>query len=165
LLAWQTSLVTIEREDPATPDVVALLEQHLAVTKDTAPPESCHALDAEELRAPHITFLAARDSDGTLLGMGALADLGSAHGEIKSMHTAAGTRGRGIATAVLTRLVEVARESGHTRVSLETGTQDFFAPAHRLYERHGFTECGPFGSYVPDPHSRFYTVSLSGEPS
>ncbi len=150
----------IERENPATPDVVALLEQHLAVTKDTAPPDSCHALDAEALGEPHITFLAARDDDETLLGMGALADLGNAHGEIKSMHTASGARGRGIAAAVLTRLVEIARESGHTRVSLETGTQDFFEPAHRLYERHGFTECGPFDTYVADPHSRFYTLAL-----
>jgi len=156
--------VRIEREDPARPDVVALLEQHLAVTKDTAPPESCHALHADELRAPHITFLAARDNDGTLVGMGALADLGDGHGEIKSMHTALAARGRGVAAAMLTRLVEVARESGYTRVSLETGTQDFFEPAHRLYERHGFTECGPFDTYVADPHSRFYTLNLSGEP-
>jgi len=75
-----------------------------------------------------------------------------------------GARGRGIAAAVLTRLVEIAREAGYTRVSLETGTQDFFEPAHRLYERHGFTECGPFDTYVADPHSRFYTRNLSGEP-
>jgi len=156
--------VRIEREDPAKPDIVALLEQHLAVTKDMAPPESCHALDADELRAPHITFLAARDNDGTLLGMGALADLSHAHGEIKSMHTASVARGRGVAAAMLTRLVEIAREASYARVSLETGTQDFFESAHRLYERHGFTECGPFDTYVADPHSRFYTLDLSGEP-
>jgi putative acetyltransferase len=157
--------VRIEREDPATPDVVALLEAHLAVTKDTAPPESCHALDVDELRAPHITFLAARDDDGLLLGMGALADLGEGQGEIKSMHTASAARGRGVAAAMLTRIVEIARESGYTRVSLETGNQDFFAPAHRLYERHGLAECGPFDTYVADPNSRFYTLDLSGEAS
>ncbi|PKQ17224.1 MAG: GNAT family N-acetyltransferase [Actinobacteria bacterium HGW-Actinobacteria-8] len=153
----------ISIEDPATPDIASLLEQHLAVTKETAPPESCHALDATELRAPHITFLATRDNDGMLLGMGALADLGDGHGEIKSMHTASGARGRGVAAAVLTRLIEIARESGHTRLSLETGTQDFFDPAHRLYERHGFTECEPFDSYVADPHSRFYALVLESQ--
>lgn len=155
----------ISAEDPSTPDVVALLEQHLAVTKDTAPPESCHALDAHELREPHITFLAARDDAGTLLGMGALADLGSRHGEIKSMHTASVARGRGVAAAMLTRLVEIAREAGYARVSLETGTQDFFGPAHRLYERHGFTQCGPFDPYIADPHSRFYTLALDAPAS
>ncbi len=153
----------IEPEDPATPDVVALLRQHLAVTKNTAPPESCHALDVDELRAPHITFLAARDDAGVLLGMGALAELGAGHGEIKSMHTASAARGRGVAAATLTRLVEIARAAGYARVSLETGSQDFFAPAHRLYERHGFTECGPFGTYVADPHSRFYALNLKSE--
>ena len=153
----------IESEDPATPDVVALLERHLAVTKDTAPPESCHALDVDELRAPHITFLTARDDAGVLLGMGALADLRNGHGEIKSMHTAAAARGRGVAAAMLTRLSEIARGAGYTRVSLETGSQDFFAPAHRLYERHGFAECGPFGTYVADPHSRFYTLNVKSE--
>jgi len=157
--------VRISAEDPSTPDVVALLEQHLAVTKDTAPPESCHALDVEALRQPHITFLAARDDARTLLGMGALADLGSGHGEIKSMHTASGARGRGVAAAVLARLIEIAREAGYTRVSLETGTQEFFGPAHRLYERHGFTECAPFDTYVADPHSRFYTLELGAPPS
>jgi putative acetyltransferase len=156
--------VRIEPEDPTTPDVVALLEQHLAVTKNTAPPESCHALDADELRAPRITFLTARDDADVLLGMGALADLGAGHGEIKSMHTASTARGRGVAAAILTRLIETARAAGYTRVSLETGSQDFFAPAHRLYERHGLTECGPFDTYVADPHSRFYTLDLCREP-
>ena len=155
----------IEREDPATPDVAALLEQHLAVTKDTAPPESCHALDSDELCAPHITFLTARDDDGVLLGMGALADLGCGPRRDQVDAHGSGARGRGIAAAVLARLVEIARESGYARVSLETGSQDFFAPAHRLYERHGFTECGPFDTYVADPHSRFYTLDLSGEPA
>ena len=154
----------IEPEDPDTPDVVVLLDQHLAVTKNTAPPDSCHALDVDELRAPHITFLTARDDAGVLLGMGALADLGTGHGEIKSMHTSSAARGRGVAAAMLTRLIEIAREAGYTRVSLETGSQDFFAPAHRLYERHGLTECGPFDTYAADPHSRFYTLDLSGEP-
>jgi putative acetyltransferase len=98
-----------------------------------------------------------------LLGMGALADLGTGHGEIKSMHTASAARGRGVAAAMLTRLIEIARDSGYTRISLETGSQDFFAPAHRLYERHGLTECGPFDTYVTDPHSRFYTLNLKSE--
>jgi len=53
-----------------------------------------------------------------------------------------------------------ARRRGYARVSLETGSQDFFAPARRLYERHGFVECGPFGDYVLDPHSVFFTREL-----
>ena len=155
----------IEPEDPATPDVVALLEKHLADMHATSPADSVHALDVDELCAPRITFLVARDHAGVLLGMGALADLGGGHGEIKSMHTASAARGRGVAAAMLTRLLDLARDRGCVRVSLETGSPDFFAPAHRLYERHGLTECGPFDTYLADPNSRFYTLDLSGDPS
>lgn len=153
--------IAISIEDPSTPDIVALLEAHLQDMRDTSPPESIHALDVEALRKPHITFLAARDDKGALLGVGAIAQLDQAHGEVKSMRTHAEARGRGVAAAVLTQLLDIARERGYAWVSLETGAEDFFQPAHRLYERHGFARCGPFGSYVEDPHSRFYTLQLA----
>ena len=44
--------------------------------------------------------------------------------------------------------------------ALETGSDEFFAPARRLYARHGFTQCPPFGPYVPDPHSVFMQLDL-----
>ncbi|MDN4477163.1 GNAT family N-acetyltransferase [Demequina sp. SYSU T00039] len=156
-----TPEVRIAVEDPATDDVVALLSEHLADMHATSPAESVHALDVRALRAPHVTFLAARDHAGALLGVGALAVLGPDHGEIESMRTTPAARGRGVAAAVLARIVDLGRERGLARLSLETGTQDFFAPAHRLYERHGFVACGPFGSYRSDPHSRFYTLALA----
>ena len=152
--------VRIEIEDPSTPDVLALLEQHLADMHAESPPESVHALDVDALRASHITFLAARGDDGTLLGVGALAELAPGHGELKSMRTAPEARGRGVATAVVEALLDLARERRYERVSLETGAQPYFGAAHRLYERAGFVECGPFGSYSLDPNSRFFTLAL-----
>lgn len=150
----------IDIEDPVAPDILALLGEHLADMHATSPAESVHALDVEALRAAHVTFVAARDQEGVLLGVGALARLDGGHAEVKSMRTAREARGRGVAAAVLTRLLELAGEAGVSRVSLETGTQDFFGPAHRLYERHGFEVCGPFASYAVDPHSRFYTRAV-----
>ncbi|MCK0115446.1 putative acetyltransferase [Isoptericola sp. CG 20/1183] len=155
----------ITQETPAAPDVRALLDEHLADMFATSPPESVHALDHAALLAPSVTFLTARDADGTLLGCGALSELPSpgpgatGHGELKSMRTARAARGRGVATAVLDRLLGLAAERGYTRVSLETGPQDYFAAARRLYARHGFVGCGPFGSYVEDPHSVFMTLA------
>ncbi|WP_062527926.1 GNAT family N-acetyltransferase [Demequina rhizosphaerae] len=146
--------------DPAVPDVVALLSEHLADMHATSPAESVHALDVERLRAPHVTFLAARDDAGDLMGVGALAELGDGHAEVKSMRTAHAHRGAGVAAAVLDSLVDAARARGCTRVSLETGTDAYFSAAHRLYERAGFVECGPFAGYGEDPHSRFYTREL-----
>ncbi|WP_166847671.1 GNAT family N-acetyltransferase [Isoptericola sp. BMS4] len=146
-------------DSPARADVRALLTEHLADMFATSPPESVHALDDTRLAAPGITFVTARE-DGTLLGAGALAEAGPGLGELKSMRTARAARGRGVATAVLAHLLDLATERGYARVSLETGSQEFFAPARRLYARHGFTECGPFGGYVADPHSVFMTLPL-----
>jgi putative acetyltransferase len=147
-------------EPPDRPDVLRLLEEHLADMYATSPPESVHALDVSALLDPAVTFLTARDAGGALLGCGALKELDAGHGELKSMRTAATARGRGVATAVLGRLLAVAAERGYGRVSLETGSQEFFAPARRLYARHGFTECGPFAGYGPDPLSTFMTRAL-----
>lgn len=149
--------VTID--DPRRADVVALLQEHLADMRATSPPESIHALDVDALAVPAITFVTARD-DGVLLGCGALKALGDGHAEIKSMRTTDAARGRGVATEVLGWLLAEARARGLTRVSLETGTQDYFAAAHRLYVRHGFVDCEPFGDYTLDPHSRFLTLAL-----
>lgn len=157
-------------DSPGRADVRALLAEHLSDMHATSPAESVHALDVGALLAPGVTFLTARDADGALLGCGALKELAPAaagagrpagHGEVKSMRTARGARGRGVATAVLARLLDVARERGYARVSLETGPQEFFAPARRLYARHGFVPCGPFDAYGPDPYSVFLTLDLS----
>lgn len=151
----------IATEDPGTPDITALLTEHLADMHATSPAESVHALDLDGLRADHVTFWAARDDDGGLLGIGALAELSASHGELKSMRTARHARGRGVAGALVTHALAVARQRGYARVSIETGAEDYFAAARRLYARHGFVECAPFGTYTPDPHSRFFTIRVA----
>jgi putative acetyltransferase len=52
------------------------------------------------------------------------------------------------------------RGRGMTRLSLETGSWAYFAPARALYARHGFVECGPFEGYREDPNSVFMTREL-----
>ena len=145
--------------DPAGEDVRQLLADHLADMFATSPPESVHALDSSALSDPAVTFFTARDN-GAVLGCGALKELTSTSAEIKSMRTAEHARGRGVATALLERLMLEARDRGYTSVSLETGPQDFFAPARRLDSRYGFTECGPFADYALDPYSVYMTLSL-----
>ncbi|MFI8527756.1 GNAT family N-acetyltransferase [Promicromonospora sukumoe] len=163
----------ISPDSPAADDVRRLLDEHLTDMFATSPAESVHALDHTALLAPSVTFWTARDDDGALLGCGALKELDDApggadatHGEIKSMRTAGPARGRGVASALLDVVLAEAERRGYARVSLETGTQDYFAPARRLYARHGFAECGPFGSYVLDPNSVFMTLELpAGRPA
>jgi putative acetyltransferase len=152
--------VRVAADDPFAPDVRALLDEHLAEMRATSPPESVHALDPHALAAEGVLFVAARDQDGLLLGVGALKRLSPTEGELKSMRTAPAARGRGVAAAVLTAVLDAARAGGLTRVSLETGTEPLFDAAVRLYLRHGFTPSAPFAGYTDDPHSRYLTLRL-----
>ena len=148
-----------ERDDPRRPDVVALLTEHLADMHATSPAESVHALDPDGLVARGVAFWTVRDG-GALLGCGALAPVDAGSGEVKSMRTTEAARGRGVASVVLAAVLAEARSRGYEAVLLETGTEPFFAPARRLYERHGFRPCPPFGAYREDPHSAYYLLSL-----
>jgi putative acetyltransferase len=153
--------VRIAVEDPSAADVHALLEQHLDEMRAVSPPESCHALDLEGLRAEAVTFWTARsDGDATLLGCAALLELSADEGEIKSMRTAPAARRTGVAAALLRTIMDEAQRRGYGRLSLETGSQDFFVPARELYARHGFRVCAPFGRYVDDPNSVFMARPL-----
>lgn len=149
----------IDVEDPWRADVLALLEEHLADMYATSPPESVHALDPGSLAAPGMTCWTLRE-DGAVLGCAALKELEPGHREVKSMRTATAARRRGVASRLLDHVVGEARSRGFTRLSLETGSQGFFAPARALYASRGFVECGPIPGYAADPNSVFMTLSL-----
>jgi len=140
--------------------IAALLQVHLDAMHQHSPPESVHALDLEALRHPSITFWTAWDGDA-LMGCGALKTHSATHAELKSMRTATGHERKGVARALLRHMEAEARARGVLRISLETGTNAPFFPAHRLYESEGFVDCGPFADYQLDPWSRFMTKALT----
>ncbi len=142
--------------------VVALLETHLTRARAETARGSAHALDLSGLRAPEITFWSAWEGDA-VVAVGALRQLSADHGELKSMHTAESARGRGVGSALLREITAAARARGLSRLSLETGSWPYFAPARAFYARHGFTECGPFGDYREDPNSVFMTKEIGGD--
>ncbi|MFC3398070.1 GNAT family N-acetyltransferase [Microbacterium amylolyticum] len=150
----------ISRADFADPQLRVFLEAHLADLEPTAPPESQHALDFEALQRPGVRLWVAAD-DGVIVGTAALSVLDDHHDELKSMRTEPACRGTGIASQLLEHATGDARSRNVARVSLETGSDGFFAPARRFYARHGFSECAPFGAYRPDPNSVFMTRVLA----
>jgi len=139
--------------------VQALLERHLGFCLSETPPEHSFALDLDGLLDQRVTFVSCRGGD-TVLGVAAIKELDARHAEIKSMHTAAEARGRGVGRALLSHLLDTARTRGYRLVSLETGTTPGFAAARALYESAGFTPTGPFGSYPETGDNTFYSLAL-----
>ena len=150
----------ISRADFTDPRLTAFLQAHLDDMEPTAPPESRHALDLSALQRPHVRLWVATEGEH-LVGTAALAGLEAHHEELKSMRTEPRLRGRGVASLLLAHLLDDARSRGVERISLETGSMEFFTPARAFYARAGFVPCAPFGDYADDPLSTFMTLGLS----
>ncbi|GLY81081.1 GNAT family N-acetyltransferase [Actinoallomurus iriomotensis] len=146
-------------DDLSGPQIAAFLHEHVQQMRAITPLESKHALDLDGLRAPEVTFWSVRDGD-SVVGCGAIKRLDAAHAELKSMRTAPARKRSGVASLLLTHILAEAGLMGFTRLSLETGSAEFFLPARKLYEKFGFDYCEPFADYRPDPHSVFMTRAL-----
>ena len=151
--------VRIAVDDLSGPEIAAFLQEHIDEMRATSPPESKHALDLDGLRRPEVTFWSVHDGD-RLVGCGALKQLDDSSAEIKSMRTARAAKRGGVASILLRHIMTEAQRRGFTRLYLETGAADFFAPARALYAKHGFILCEPFADYPLDPNSVHMTRSL-----
>ena len=149
-------MIIVARTDPHHPQATALLKQSHALMQSLFPPEDNFYLDIDDLVAPNIHFYTARMGDD-ILGTGALM-VKADYGEVKSMFVSESARGKGVAAALLRQIEDTARDEGLTMLKLETG--DVLHAAHRLYARHGFTECGVFGDYVTAKSSIFMEKAL-----
>jgi putative acetyltransferase len=150
----------IKSDDLTGPEVIGLLQAHLDYCRASSPPESVHALDLDGLRAPNVTFWSIWDGQH-VLGCGALKELDQHHGEVKSMHTKANARGKGVAAAMVKHIISEARARSYRRLSLETGADAPFAPARALYASFGFVLTKPFADYRLDPFSVFMKLDLA----
>lgn len=149
----------IKIDDLTGPEVIALIREHLQHMASLSPPESTHAFNLDKLKQPEITFWSGWEQN-ELAGCGAIKELDSQHGEIKSMRTSSSHLRKGVARRILEHIIEEAKRRGYQRVSLETGSMEAFDPARRMYESFGFQYCKPFADYVEDPNSVFMTKEL-----
>jgi len=148
--------ITVEACDPRDPAAKALLEQSHALMTDMSPADACHFLSVDALCTPEIKFFVAK-LDGQTLGCGAIAQR-EGYAEVKSMFVDPSARGKKIADHILIHLTQVSRDLELPKMMLETGVG--LDAAHRMYEKHGFEYCGPFGSYDENPLSLFMTKDL-----
>lgn len=143
---------TIKLEKPLSSSVMTLLRAHHQEMFEHSPPESVHALDESKFAADNITFWGLYIG-AELAGCGALQELSAEHVEVKAMRTNSEYFRKGVAADLLEYMIQYAQQKGYQRMSLETGTMTFFAPARAMYKRFGFIECGPFSDYFDDPNS------------
>ena len=134
--------------------LLAELDAHLG---PLYPAVSNHAVSVAALARPEVEFLLARRA-GAALGCVALVPLARGAAEVKRLYVRPAARGAGIARALLAALEARARAHGWQRLLLETGVHQ--PDANALYERAGFTLCGPFAAYREDPLSRYYEKRL-----
>ncbi len=142
--------------NPHAPESTALLQASHALMLSLFDPESCHFLSIDALCVPEITFFEGR-IDGVTRGCCAIARK-DGYGEIKSMFVDPTCRGAGLADAMLETIFALARDEGIPMLKLETG--NVLTAAHKVYQRHGFSFCGPFGNYVEHPDSLFMEKPL-----
>jgi len=152
--------LSIQIDDLSSLAIAQLLQEHIDDMQSVSPPESKHALDLEGLKHTDITFWSLHER-AELIGCGALKELNEKHGEIKSMRISSEHQGQGFASYLLEHIILIAQERNYQRLSLETGSMDFFKPARNLYLKYGFIECEPFGEYVEDVHSVFMSRKLN----
>ena len=148
----------VEQENPLGPAVREMIAELNAHLLTLTPAEHCYHMTAEQMAEPATTVFIARATDGRALGMGALRREGGGIAEVKRMFTRPEARGKHAGSAILDRIIDLARREGISRLVLETG--DRHPEAWRLYESRGFTRCGPVLDYPDNQWSVFYEKPL-----
>jgi len=149
--------VTIDVESPLTDEVRTLIAELNTVLLALSPPEACYNLTVEEMADPTVTVWIARDGDAAI-GCGALKRHSDTVGEVKRMFTRPAWQGKGVGRHVLDKILETAEREELETLVLETGDQH--PAAWAIYEKAGFTRCGPVLDYPDSPYSVFYQKQL-----
>ena len=141
-------------------EVLELLNKHFIELRSVSPEGSAHVLDIEGLKDKNIKFWSLWE-DNLLMGCGALKFLSKEHGEFKSIRVEDRFRKKDNGIKILKHLIFEAKKLNIKRISIETGTGDFFTPARKLFNKCGFKLCKPFAHYKEDPNSCYMTMLIS----
>ena len=136
-----------------------LLVKHFKELKSVSPVGSAHVLDISGLKDPSIKFWSIWE-ENTLIGCGALKFLDENHGEFKSIRVIDDFRKKGYGFKIINHLIEEAKKLNVKKLSLETGSGDFFLPARKLFQKVGFEKCSPFAHYKEDTNSCYMSLDL-----
>ena len=141
------------------PQVNELLKKHFVELRSVSPEGSAHVLDIPGLKVNSIKFWSLWENNN-LVGCGALKFLDIDHGEFKSIRVIDEYRKKGYGAKILEHLIDEAKKLKIKKLSLETGSGDFFLPARALFKKMGFVECDPFAHYKKDPNSCYMNLKI-----
>jgi len=140
-------------------EVNKLLLNHFKELRSVSSEGSTHVLDIQGLKDPSIKFWSIWE-DSKLVGCGAIKLLEEKHGEFKSIRVTNEFRKKGYGEKILKHLLIKAKNLNLKKLSIETGSGDFFKPARELFQKIGFRECPPFAHYKVDPNSCYMNLNI-----
>ena len=140
-------------------EVNNLLKKHFIELRSVSPAGSTHVLDIDGLKDSSIKFWSLWENN-KLIGCGALKFLEKDHGEFKSIRVVDEFRKKGIGERIIKHLIDEAKKLEISKLSIETGAGEFFAPARKLFNKFGFKKSEPFAHYKVDPNSCYFTLDL-----
>ena len=152
--------MTIAVESPLQDDVRGLIAELNATLDVLTPPEFCFHMTVEQMADADTTVFIAREN-GRAVACGALRRHADGIGEVKRMYTRPEMRGHGIGGRIVGEIEKLARREGFSKLVIETG--DRHDAARQIYERAGFTRCGPVLDYPDSVWSAFYEKRLDAE--
>ena len=141
-------------------EVNKLLKKHFIELRSVSPEGSTHVLDINGLKNASIKFWSLWE-ENKLVGCGALKFLETYHGEFKSIRVADDFRKKGYGKKIIYHLISESKEIGIKKLSVETGSGNFFLPARKLFTSCGFKPCDPFAHYKLDPNSCYFNLIIN----
>jgi ribosomal-protein-alanine N-acetyltransferase len=138
--SWDVRVEPLE----AGEELWSRVEDSLALFgNDAIVSEQLRRIEEETFSNEHKRWLGVRDDDGTIVALAALVQLEDV-GYLDNVATFPEARGRGMASAIVSRAIELARDSGAEHVSLFADPDAL--PVVRMYERLGFRGVGRLAS-------------------
>ncbi len=141
-------------------EVNKLLKKHFIELRSVSPEGSTHVLDIDGLKNTSIKFWSLWE-ENKLVGCGALKFLEANHGEFKSIRVADDFRKKGYGKKIIYHLISESKEIGIKKLSVETGSGNFFLPARKLFTSCGFKPCDPFAHYKLDANSCYFNLIIN----
>ena len=151
------ALIKIVEIDPG--QAKSLIDELDRYQASLYPDESNHLDSLDVLCNANVTMVGAMEND-RLLAIGAV-KVFNGYGEIKRVYVPENHRGKGLAKQLMTALEQRLIEKSIRVAKLETGIHQHEAIG--LYQKLGYHECLPFGSYRLDPLSVFMSKKLGKE--